>query len=51
MVDFELVHRRAFAWGSLEGGIGYADVSNDGGVALRIEDGVRGHVSWRHEWR
>jgi hypothetical protein len=51
VVDVELVHRRALAWGSLEAGLGYADVSDEEGVAVRIEDGVRGHVSWRYEWR
>ncbi len=49
--DFEFVHRRAFKWGSVEAGVGYADVAANAGVEVQFEEGARGFVKWRHDWR
>lgn len=49
--DIELVHRRAFAWGSVEASIGYSDTDAEAGVDLAVPDGVRGFVSWRYATR
>jgi len=49
--DIELVHRRGFAWGSVELGLGYADTRAADSVELRVEDGLRGFVSWRYATR
>jgi len=51
VVDVELVHRRAFAWGTVEASVGYADTDADPGVVLAVQDGVRGFVSWRYATR
>jgi len=49
--DIELVHRRGYAWGSVELGLGYADTQAADTVELRVEDGLRGFVSWRYATR
>jgi hypothetical protein len=46
--DIELVHRRAFEWGTLEASLGYAQTDAEAGVGLAVQDGVRGFVSWRY---
>jgi hypothetical protein len=49
--DVEFVHRRGYAWGSVELGLGYADTRAADTVELRVEDGMRGFVSWRYATR
>jgi hypothetical protein len=49
--DIELVHRRGYAWGDVQVSLGYADTDAADTVDLRVEDGVRGFVSWRYATR
>ena len=49
--DLELVHRRGYAWGEVEVSLGYADTDAADAVDLRVEDGMRGFVSWRYATR
>ena len=49
--DVELAHQRAFAWGTVEASVGYADTDAGPGVDLAVPDGVRGFVSWRYATR
>jgi hypothetical protein len=51
VTDVELVHRRDYAWGTVEASLGYADTEADAGVDLAVQDGLRGYVSWRYATR
>ena len=47
--DVALTHERAFSWGNMTASLGYSDVDSAGPVA--VEDGVRGFLTWSHEFR
>lgn len=47
--DVVLTHDRAYAWGNITLSLGYSEVDSAGTTVL--EDGARGFVSWRRDWR
>ena len=49
--DVEFVHRRAYAWGEVQVALGYAETDAADAVRIRVEDGLRGFVSWRYATR
>jgi hypothetical protein len=47
--DLSLTHDRTYGWGRLSVSLGYASVDAD--AAVLVEDGMRGWLTWRREFR
>jgi hypothetical protein len=47
--DIAVTHERALAWGNITVSFGYTDVESAGPTV--VEDGVRGFLTWSHEFR
>jgi hypothetical protein len=47
--DIAVTHERALAWGNITVSLGYTDVDSAGPTV--VEDGVRGFLTWSHEFR
>jgi len=49
VLDFSLIHERAYEWGNIRVSLGYSDA--DSADASAMQDGLRGFVTWRHGYR